>query len=254
MRNGSDIFARVVALIGGTMVVARRLRDGVPAPAFGADPAIPEAKPQGNLMTLKMPTAAGWKAGRRPVAAPDLKVQAFASGLDHPRWIEVLPNGDVLVAEASSVPGLVRTLFDYAVRSMMRRAGAMPPSANRITRLRDADGDGAAEVQEVFLEGLSQPFGMALVGDTFYVGHTDGVVAFPFAAGERRAPRWGDARSGWRAAGRRRRGKRDLAREGSIEGCGNRRRGDPGRRVTVELHRRSGQCRTRPLESTSASN
>jgi glucose/arabinose dehydrogenase len=113
-------------------------------------------------------------------------VQAFASGLDHPRWIEVLPNGDVLVAEASSVPGPVRTLFDYAVRSTMRRAGAMPPSANRITRLRDADGDGAAEVREAFLEGLSQPFGMALVGDTFYVGNTDGVVAFPYATGEHR--------------------------------------------------------------------
>ncbi len=186
MRNGSDIFARIVALIGGTMVMARRLRDGTPAPAFGAAPAIPEAKPQGSLMTLKMPTAVGWKAGRTPVAAPDLKVQAFASGLDHPRSIEVLPNGDVLVAEASSVPDPVRTLFDYAVRSTMRRAGAMPPSANRITRLRDADGDGAAEVREAFLEGLSQPFGMALVGDTFYVGNTDGVVAFPYAAGEHR--------------------------------------------------------------------
>src|SRR3954453_18033360 len=183
MRNGSDIFAHVVALVGRTMLVARRLRDGAPAPAIGAAPAIPEAKPQGSLMTLKMPTAVGWNAGRTPVAAPGLKVNAFASGLDHPRWIEVLPNGDVLVAEASSVPGPVRTLFGLAVRSTMRRAGAMPPSANRITRLRDADGDGTAEVQEVFLEGLSQPFGMALVGDTFYVGNTDGVVAFPYSAG-----------------------------------------------------------------------
>ncbi len=186
MRNGLDIFARVVALIGGTMVAARRLRDGAPAPAFGTAPAIPDAKPQGSLMTLKMPTAVGWKDGRMPVPAQGLKVQAFAGGLDHPRWIEVLPNGDVLVAEASSVPDPVRTLFDYAVRSTMRRAGAMPPSANRITRLRDADRDGAAEVREIFLKGLSQPFGMALVGDTFYVGNTDGVVAFPYAAGEHR--------------------------------------------------------------------
>ena len=94
MRSASDIFARVVALIGGTMVLARRLRDGAPTPAFGATPAIPEAKPQGSLATLKMPTAVGWKDGRTPVAARNLKVQAFASGLDHPRWIEVLPNGD----------------------------------------------------------------------------------------------------------------------------------------------------------------
>ncbi|HEX2554621.1 MAG TPA: sorbosone dehydrogenase family protein [Microvirga sp.] len=184
--NGSDILARAVALVGGTMVAVRRLRDGAPAPAFGTAPAIPEAKPQGALMTLKMPTAVGWKDGRVPVAAPGLKVQAFAGGLDHPRWIEVLPNGDVLVAEASSVPGPPKTVFDYAVRATMRRAGAMPPSANRITRLRDADRDGAAEIREVFLEGLSQPFGMALVGDTFYVGNTDGVVAFPYAAGEHR--------------------------------------------------------------------
>jgi glucose/arabinose dehydrogenase len=186
MRNGSDIFARVVALVGATMVVARRLRDGAPAAAIGGAPAIPEAKPQGSLMTLKMPTAVGWNAGRTPVAAPGLKVSAFASGLDHPRWIGILPNGDVLVAEASSVPGPVRTLFDFAVRSTMRRAGAMPPSANRITRLRDADRDGTAEVREAFLDGLSQPFGMALVGDTFYVGNTDGVVAFPYSAGEHR--------------------------------------------------------------------
>ena len=186
MTSGSDIFARVVALIGGTMVVARRLRDGTPAPAFGAAPAIPDAKPQGGLMTLKMPSAVGWKDGRIPVPAPGLKVQAFAGDLDHPRWIEVLPNGDVLVAEASSVPGPPRTIFDHAAHATMRRAGAMPPSANRITRLRDRDGDGAAKVRETFLEGLSQPFGMALVGDTFYVGNTDGVVAFPYAAAEHR--------------------------------------------------------------------
>jgi glucose/arabinose dehydrogenase len=186
MTNGSDILARAVALIGGTMVLARRWRDGAPAPAFGAAPAIPEPKPQGSLMTLKMPTAAGWKDGRVPVAAPGLKVQALARDLDHPRWTEVLPNGDVLVAEASSVPGPARSVFDHAVRSTMRRAGAMPPSANRITRLRDADRDGVAEVREVFLAGLSQPFGMALVGDTFYVGNTDGVVAFPYEAGEHR--------------------------------------------------------------------
>jgi glucose/arabinose dehydrogenase len=186
MKTGSDILAQVVAVIGGTMVLVRRLRDGVQAPAFGTAPAIPEAKPQGTLMTLKMPTAVGWQAGRVPVAAPGLKVQAFATDLNHPRWIEILPNGDVLVAEASSVPGPVRSIFDVAVRATMRRAGAMPPSANRITRLRDHDGDGIAEFHEAFLEGLSQPFGMALVGDTFYVGNTDGVVAFPYAADEHR--------------------------------------------------------------------
>jgi glucose/arabinose dehydrogenase len=134
-----------------------------------------------------MPTARGWAEGQTPRAAPGLKVNAFATGLKHPRWIEVLPNGDVLVAESSNVPRAnMRNLFDYAMTSTMKRAGAAGVSANRITLLRDADNDGVAEIQEVFLEGLNQPFGMALLGDTFYVGNTDGVVAFPYATGARR--------------------------------------------------------------------
>ena len=124
--------------------------------------------------------------GQTPIAAPGLKVNAFAAGLKHPRWIHVLPNGDVLVAEALTVAGPVRTVFDYAMVSTMKRAAAVGVSPNRITRLRDADGDGVAETREVFLEGLNQPFGMALLDDTFYVGNTDGVVAFPYAAGATR--------------------------------------------------------------------
>jgi glucose/arabinose dehydrogenase len=182
----SDIFARVVALIGGTTVVLRRMTQGSPAPAWGNAPAIPVAKPQGNLPTLKMPTAQGWSPGQTPVAAPGLKVNAFATGLKHPRWIEVLPNGDVLIAESTTIPRPPRSVFDYAMVSTMKRAAATGPSANRITLLRDADGDGVAEIQNLFLEGLNQPFGMALLGDTFYVGNTDGVVAFPYVAGASR--------------------------------------------------------------------
>jgi glucose/arabinose dehydrogenase len=104
----------------------------------------------------------------------------------------VLPNGDVLVAEALTVPGeVIRSLFDYAMTSTMRRADAVGVSANRITLLRDADGDGVAETREVFLEGLNQPFGMALVGETFYVGNTDSLVAFPYTAGSSRINRPG---------------------------------------------------------------
>jgi len=99
----------------------------------------------------------------------------------------VLPNGDVLTAESSNTPrAVMRNIFDYAMVSTMRRAGAAGVSANRITLLRDADGDGVAEIREVFLEGLNQPFGMALLGDTFYVGNTDGVVAFPYTPGATR--------------------------------------------------------------------
>jgi glucose/arabinose dehydrogenase len=183
----SSVFARFVALIGGMALVMRRLTGGTPAPAWGSMPAIPAARPQGSIPTLKMPTARGWTGGQTPVAASGLKVNAFATGLKHPRWIHVLPNRDVLVAESTTVPSAaIRNLFDYAMFSTMRRAAAVGVSANRITLLRDADGDGVAEVQKVFLEGLNQPFGMALLGDTFYVGNTDGVVAFPYAAGASR--------------------------------------------------------------------
>src|SRR5712664_4604185 len=179
----SGIFARIVALIGAAAVAWRRLQGGAHEPAVGAMPAIPAAKPQGSIPTLKMPTARGWTDGQKPVAAPGLKVNAFATGLKHPRWIEVLPNGDVLVAESNQVAGPIRSVFSYAMQATMRRAAALGESANRITLFRDADGDGIAERREIFMEGLNQPFGMAPLGDTFYVGNTDGVVAFPYAAG-----------------------------------------------------------------------
>src|SRR6202047_3803783 len=179
----SGIFARIVALIGAAALLWRRLQGTAPEPAWGSAPVVPVAKPQGAIPTLKMPTARGWTEGQRPVAAPGLKVNAFATGFDHPRWIHVLANGGVLVAEATQVPGPVGSVFDYAMQATMRRAAALGESANRITLLRDTDGDGIAERREIFMEGLNQPFGMALLGDTFYVGNTDGVVAFPYAAG-----------------------------------------------------------------------
>jgi glucose/arabinose dehydrogenase len=181
--NLSGFFARIVALIGAVALRWRRLRGAAPKPAWGGAPEIPVAKPQGIIPTLKMPTARGWSDGQKPTAAPGLKVNAFAAGLDHPRWIEVLPNGDVLIAEATQVAGPPRSVFHYAMQATMRRADALGVSANRITLLRDLDGDGVAETRKTFMEGLNQPFGMALVGDTFYVGNTDGVVAFPYTAG-----------------------------------------------------------------------
>jgi glucose/arabinose dehydrogenase len=182
----SSLFARGVALIGGAALQVRRLTEGSPAPAWGSAPTIPDARPQGSIPTLKMPSAKGWEPGQTPVAAAGLKVNAFASGFDHPRWIEVLPNGDVLVAESASLDRPPRSVFDYAMITTMRRAAAVGVSANRITLLRDQDGDGIAETREVFLKDQSQPFGMALVGDTFYVGNTDGVVAFPYTTGASR--------------------------------------------------------------------
>src|SRR4051794_8868319 len=173
----SSIFAQFVALLGGIALQWRKLSGTVPAPAWGQSPAIPAAKPQGAIPTLKMPTARGWSEGQKPVVAPGLKVNAFASGLEHPRWIDVLPNGDVLVAEASQIPSPVRNVFGYAIQATMRRAAALGVRANRIPLLRDRDGDGVAETRKTFMENLNQPFGMALLGDTFYVGNTDGVMA-----------------------------------------------------------------------------
>lgn len=177
-----DLMAKVVELVGGVMV--RRRRAETPGQqAVGQTPSIPPARAQG-IMTLKMPTARGWAPGQLPKAAPGLRVNAFASGLDHPRWIEVLPNGDVLVAESKEQPPPPRGLLARATHATMRRAKAIGTSANRVSLWRDADGDGVAEIHETFLQGQRQPIGMALVGDTFYLGNTDGVMAFPYRDGK----------------------------------------------------------------------
>lgn len=175
----SEIVAKGVAMVGGAAIMMRRFGATTDKPAFGAEADVPEAQAQG-IMTLKMPTAQGFAPGQTPDAAPGLKVNAFATDLDHPRWMEVMPNGDVLVAEAMSTPGGIRTPFDYAIVATMKRAKATGVSANRITRLSDADGDGVAETSEVFLTGLNQPFGMALKDETFYVGNTDGIVTYAY--------------------------------------------------------------------------
>src|ERR1700722_20043866 len=112
----SGIFAGIVALTGAAALLWRRLQGAAPEPAFGSAPVVPVAKPQGAIPTLKMPTARGWTEGQMPVAAPGLKVNAFATRLKHPRWIEVLPNGDVLVAESNQVAGPTRSVFSYAMQ------------------------------------------------------------------------------------------------------------------------------------------
>ena len=174
----------IAAAAGAAWYYYRGRHMGSFAQAFGATPSIPEAKPQGAMPMLKMPTAMGWKEGEKPSVAPGLKVTPFALGLKHPRWAYVLPNGDVLVAESASLPSTVSTIRDYAMNRVMSRAGATRPSANQITILRDADGDGVPELREVFMSGLNQPFGMALVGSTLYIGNTDSVMAFPYETGQ----------------------------------------------------------------------
>ena len=183
--NFSASFARLVAMIGGAMILLRRWHGPQQQPVYGASPTIPEPVPQ-SIPTLKMPTARGWRGDETPIAAPGLRVNAFARGLRHPRQVYVLPNGDVLASESLTLPGPVRSAFDYAILSTLRRAAATGESPNRIMLLRDTDGDGVANVIEPFLQNLNQPYGMALQGDTLYVGNTDAVLAFPYAGGETR--------------------------------------------------------------------
>jgi hypothetical protein len=185
-----DLIAKATSVVGGTIAFMRRM--GSPAQqAFGATPDIPEARAQG-IMTLKMPAAEGWKDGHVPTCAPGLKVNAFASGLDHPRWIEVLPNGDVLVAESKEQAGPPKTLMDHAAQATMRRVKAIGKSANRVSLWRDADGDGVAEIREVFVENQNKPFGMALVGERFYLGNTDGIRVFDYTPGATSLPGSGE--------------------------------------------------------------
>ncbi len=159
------------------------------AATVGAQPQLPP--PAHRLLpTVHIAPAQGWPAGGRPRAAAGFTVTAFAGGLEHPRWLHVLPNGDVLVAESNQPappPGQEpRGIRAFVMKQVMKRAGAGVPSPDRIVLLRDADGDGVAESRSVFIERLHSPFGMALVGQDLYVANTDAVLRFPYQAGQLR--------------------------------------------------------------------
>ncbi len=156
-----------------------------PEAGYGPDPQLPAPRKQ-LIPTVNIAPAEGWPAGQAPAPAPGLRIQAMATGLDHPRWLLVLPNGDVLVAESNAPPNGKKGLKAWFMKMFMKQAGAGVPSANRITLLRDADGDGVAEVRTAFIEGLHSPFGMALVGDDLYVANADSVVRFPYSQGQTR--------------------------------------------------------------------
>jgi glucose/arabinose dehydrogenase len=159
----------------------------------GAQPQLP-APSTSLLPTVHIAPARGWLPGAKPMAAAGLQVNAFASGLAHPRWLLVLPNGDVLVAETNAPerPDDRRGIKGWAMGLVMKSAGAAVPSADRITLLRDTDGDGVADVRAVLLDGLASPFGMALVGDRLYVANTDAVKRFPYVSGQTRIDAAGD--------------------------------------------------------------
>jgi glucose/arabinose dehydrogenase len=175
----------VVAVIGGAIFFLTRgdtAKLSVEA-VSGVKPRITTPRPQG-IPTVAIASVVGWKDDAKPVAAQGLSVNAFADKLDHPRWLYELPNGDVLVAETNSPPRPEGSFSDWVMGKLMAYAGAGVPSANRITLLRDTNGDGVADFRSVLLSGLASPFGMALVGDQLYVGNHDALVAFPYKTGD----------------------------------------------------------------------
>lgn len=178
--------AAIGAFLAGTAAV---LAQSAP-PGVGPDPQLPQ--PEKSLLpTVNIAPAEGWPEGAMPKAPAGFRVTALARGLDHPRWVYTLPNGDVLVAESNKPPPRegAKNVHAEGIRGkvmgwVMKRAGAGVPSADRITLLRDADGDGVAEVRTVFLSRLFSPFGMALVGNELFIANADGIVKVPYQAGQ----------------------------------------------------------------------
>jgi glucose/arabinose dehydrogenase len=177
---GVFVVAAMVSVPGCGATARLTISDGT-----GPTPVLPE--PDRSLLpTVNVVKARGWTGEQKPVAAPGLAVTPFARGLDHPRWLYVLPNGDVLVAETNAPPRSTgyKGIKGWFFKRYQKKAGGAVPSANRITLLRDADGDGVAESRSVLLAGLNSPFGMALVENVLYVANSDTLVRFPYAEGQ----------------------------------------------------------------------
>jgi glucose/arabinose dehydrogenase len=183
---------RPALLAAGVVILAACTGPGSPDPLVGFGPNPPLPEPKTSLIPMVgVPEVVGWPAGAAPKAPPGFTVTRFAEGLDHPRWLYVLPNGDVLAAESASVPSPAdksnQGIKGFFQKLLMKKVGSAKPSPNKIVLLRDADGDGVAELKTDFATGLTQPFGMTLVGDTLYVANSDGVVRLPYTEGETRA-------------------------------------------------------------------
>jgi glucose/arabinose dehydrogenase len=180
LRSCALLVAMLVSLAGCGATARRTVLDGT-----GPHPVLPEPK-HSMLPTISVAPAKGWPSGATPAPASGLRVIAFARGLDHPRWLYVLPNSDVLVAETNGPPRPDdnKGIKGWFFKRYQKKAGGAVPSANRITLLRDADGDGVAEMRSVLLANLNSPFGMALVGNVLYVANSDALVRFPYSHGQ----------------------------------------------------------------------
>jgi glucose/arabinose dehydrogenase len=177
---------RGVAALAGSLALLACAESATLSVDQGSGPAPVLPEPLSDVIpTVEIARGTGWPAGATPRVAEGLRIAAFATGLDHPRWLTLLPNGDVLVAETNAPAGRenARGLKGWLMRRFQRRTGGAVPSPDRISLLRDADGDGVAELRTTFLRGLRSPFGMALVGDSLYVANTDALVRFPYVQG-----------------------------------------------------------------------
>jgi glucose/arabinose dehydrogenase len=175
----------LAALLAAASLVGCSSGSSDPFVGFGPNPPLP--KPEKALLpVLGIPKAVGWPAGAAPKAPPGFVVTRFGEGVEHPRWLLVLPNGDVLAAQSSSEPKPPKGVRDRVMQALMKRVGSMQKSPNTITLLRDADGDGVAELKTTFAQGLKRPFGMALAQGHLYVANDDGVVRFPYRDGQTR--------------------------------------------------------------------
>ncbi len=173
----------VVLAIGAAFWITRPDKAQVPmAKMVGVDPVLGDPRPQ-RVPTVGIADVARWSKDQKPAAAEGLTVERFADGLDHPRNLYTMPNGDILVAEANSPPRENGGIEGWVMKHLLGRAGADTPSANRITLLRDSDGDGEVDLRSTFLKGLNSPFGMAVIGDKFYVADTDALLEFPYRPG-----------------------------------------------------------------------
>ena len=178
------VLVACAALAGSVVQYSRTERANLAVEqGMGPNPVLPD--PAGRpLPTVNIARPIGWKQGEHPTPAAGLDVTAFAAGLDHPRWLYVLPNGDVLVAQSNSPGTDIQTFKNRIARFVMGAVGAGAPSPNRIMLLRDEDGKGAATLQTVLLDHLDSPFGMALVGNDLYVANANAIVKFPYHDGD----------------------------------------------------------------------
>lgn len=182
LRNGIVIAIAVIAGLVWYLFTPDKARAPL-SDLQGPQPKLQAERPE-SFPTIKIAKIVGWQGNAMPVPAPGLAVKPFADGLDHPRWLHVLPNGDVLVAESTQPARETKGLTDWIARKLITESNGAKVSANRITLLRDTNGDGIADQRSVLLSGLNSPFGMQYLNGTLYVANTDALMAFPFSVGQ----------------------------------------------------------------------